>query len=143
VNFLSDSGVGRPVTAIYAFLGRSSEVRVAAAANAANLMAAAGDDVALLDLQPRTPPPPLCRAESGLADVLAGDRLAASATATVDGAPTATPGDEPVVFGAGGSVELLPFSKPLTPVVVPDDDPSDAAARLLDGLAADEERRSE
>lgn len=119
---------------VYTFLGRDPALRVAVAANAANLLAAAGDDVVVLDLQPRTPPPPLSSATEGLAAALADRRRASAVTAPVDGAPTARPGDEPVVFGTGG-VSVLPFSRSLTPVVPPEDDPADAAARVLDDLA--------
>ncbi len=117
-------------TRVYTVLGRVAGVRAATAANAANLLAAAGDDVVVLDLQPRTPPPPLCDAEEGLAAVLAGHRSVPAATVTVPTAPTAE--DDPVVFGGG--VSLLPFTRSLTPVVPPEDDPTEAAARVLDGL---------
>ncbi len=109
-------------------LGRVAGVRAATAANAANLLAAAGDDVVVLDLQPRTPPPPLCDAGTGLAAVLADHRSVEAATTTVPAAPT---GDDPVALG---DVSLLPFGRSLTPVVPPEDDPADAAGRVLDDL---------
>jgi hypothetical protein len=51
---------------VYTVLERAAAVRAATAANTANLLAATGGDVVLVDLQPRTPPP-LCDTESGLA----------------------------------------------------------------------------
>jgi hypothetical protein len=120
---------------LYTFLGDAPGPRVAAAANTANLLAAAGDDVVLLDLQPRAPPPPVGVADGpGLADALADERPVDAALAPVEDAPTGVDRSGAGVTVAG-RLSLLPLSKPLTPVVAPEDDPADAAARVLDGLA--------
>ncbi len=120
---------------VFAFLGSVPELRVAAAGNVANLLAAAGDDVAVLDLQPRTAPPPLCdHGDRGLATALAGERTPSTLATPVAAAPTVPASADGEPFGAGG-VSLVPLTDSLTRVVPPEDDPADAAGRVLDDLA--------